>query len=60
MNAKGENNFSSVYPVKPRSILISIIKHGLSSSTLANALTHSWPKGELLIAQEIGVTPAEI
>ncbi|MCK3667580.1 helix-turn-helix domain-containing protein [Photorhabdus noenieputensis] len=49
-----------MYPVKPRSILISIIKHGLSSSTLANALTHSWPKGELLIAQEIGVTPAEI
>ncbi|MCT8342575.1 helix-turn-helix domain-containing protein [Photorhabdus kleinii] len=35
-------------------------EHGLSSSTLANALTRPWPKGELLIAQEIGVTPAEI
>ncbi|KAA1195074.1 helix-turn-helix domain-containing protein [Photorhabdus heterorhabditis] len=35
-------------------------EHGLSSSTLANALVRPWPKGELLIAQEIGVTPAEI
>ncbi|MBS9433016.1 helix-turn-helix domain-containing protein [Photorhabdus hainanensis] len=34
-------------------------EHGLSSSTLANALTRPWPKGEWLIAQEIGVTPAK-
>lgn len=33
---------------------------GLSSSTLANALSRPWPKGELLIAQAIGVTPSEI
>lgn len=25
-------------------------RHGLSSSTLANALTRPWPKGELIIA----------
>ena len=28
---------------------------GLASSTLANALTRPWPKGELLIANAIGV-----
>ncbi|MBJ3814856.1 DNA-binding transcriptional regulator SfsB [Shimwellia pseudoproteus] len=33
---------------------------GLSSSTLANALTRPWPKGEMLIAKAIGVTPKEI
>ncbi|MCS2156754.1 helix-turn-helix domain-containing protein [Scandinavium sp. H11S7] len=33
---------------------------GLSSSTLANALTRPWPKGEHLIAEAIGVHPAVI
>lgn len=33
---------------------------GLSSSTLANALSRSWPKGELLIAKAIGVPAAQI
>lgn len=33
---------------------------GLSSSTLANALTRPWPKGEWLIADAINVHPAEI
>ena len=28
---------------------------GLSSSTLSNALTRKWPKGERLIADAIGV-----
>ncbi|MRT58132.1 transcriptional regulator [Enterobacteriaceae bacterium RIT693] len=32
---------------------------GLSSSTLANALTRPWPKGEMLISQAVGV-PAPI
>jgi len=35
-------------------------KAGLSSSTLANALTRHWPKGERLIAEELGVTPEQI
>lgn len=35
-------------------------KAGLSSSTLANALTRPWPKGEWLIAEAIGVDPAII
>lgn len=30
---------------------------GLSSSTLANALTRPWPKGEQLIAEAIGIDP---
>lgn len=33
---------------------------GLSSSTLANALSRPWPKGELLIACAIGVDAAVI
>ncbi|QZN94604.1 helix-turn-helix domain-containing protein [Symbiopectobacterium purcellii] len=33
---------------------------GLASSTLANALTRRWPKGERLIAQAIKVSPEEI
>lgn len=33
---------------------------GLASSTLANALTKHWPKGERLIAEALGVSPAEI
>ncbi|EKK5221828.1 helix-turn-helix domain-containing protein [Cronobacter sakazakii] len=33
---------------------------GLASSTLANALTRPWPKGEWLIATALGVHPSEI
>lgn len=33
---------------------------GLASSTLANALTRPWPKGEFLIAGALGVHPSEI
>lgn len=33
---------------------------GLSSSTLANALTRPWPKGEWLIADAINIHPGEI
>lgn len=33
---------------------------GLSSSTLANVLTRPWPKGEWLIADTLGIHPAEI
>ncbi|WEJ84985.1 helix-turn-helix domain-containing protein [Kluyvera intermedia] len=35
-------------------------KAGLSSSTLANALTKRWPKGERLIAEALGVAPEQI
>lgn len=35
-------------------------KAGLSSSTLANALSRRWPKGELIISAAIGVPPSTI
>ncbi|EBX9238467.1 transcriptional regulator [Salmonella enterica] len=35
-------------------------KSGLASSTLANALTRRWPKGERLIAEALGVAPERI
>ncbi|WP_326900478.1 helix-turn-helix transcriptional regulator [Kosakonia cowanii] len=35
-------------------------KAGLASSTLANALTRHWPKGERLIASELGMAPEQI
>ncbi|MBB1202524.1 DNA-binding transcriptional regulator SfsB [Enterobacteriaceae bacterium 89] len=31
--------------------------NGLSSSTLANALTRPWPKGEVIIATALGTKP---
>lgn len=34
--------------------------HGLSSSTLANALSRDWPRGELIIANALGVLPQEV
>ncbi|PHM70018.1 helix-turn-helix domain-containing protein [Xenorhabdus kozodoii] len=33
---------------------------GLSSSTLANALSRQWPKGERIIADYLEVHPSEI
>ncbi|WJV41548.1 helix-turn-helix domain-containing protein [Raoultella terrigena] len=33
---------------------------GLASSTLANALTHRWPKGERLVAEALDVAPENI
>ncbi|MDJ0091472.1 helix-turn-helix transcriptional regulator [Pantoea allii] len=35
-------------------------KAGLASSTLANALTRPWPKGESIIAAALGVKPEQI
>ncbi|QUG76986.1 transcriptional regulator [Erwinia sp. E602] len=34
--------------------------HGLAEGTLANALNRPWPKGELIIANAIGVNPEQI
>ncbi|AXG44980.1 MULTISPECIES: helix-turn-helix domain-containing protein [Photorhabdus] len=35
-------------------------KAGLASSTLSNALYRPWPKGENLIATELGLHPSDI
>lgn len=32
-------------------------RNGLSSSTLANALSRPWPKGEMIIAKALGTDP---
>lgn len=44
---------------KKKSLAALSREHGLSASTLANALDRPWRKGELIIANEIGV-PASI
>ncbi|MCW7550676.1 helix-turn-helix domain-containing protein [Photorhabdus sp. APURE] len=35
-------------------------KAGLASSTLNNALRRPWPRGEELIATELGLNPSDI
>lgn len=35
-------------------------ENGLSSGTLNNALTRSWPRGEEIIARAIGISPEAI
>lgn len=35
-------------------------KSGLASTTLSNALSRPWPKGERLIAEALGKRPEEI
>ncbi|WP_075202155.1 MULTISPECIES: helix-turn-helix domain-containing protein [Serratia] len=35
-------------------------RSGYKSTTLANALDRKWPKGELIIAKALGLTPQEI
>ncbi len=35
-------------------------KSGLNSSTLANALTRTWPKGEIIIARSLQLRPCDI
>lgn len=46
---------------KRKMSLASLSRHvGLSSSTLANALTRSWPKGEKIIAEALEMEPATI
>ena len=41
--------------------LAAVSRHaGLASSTLANALTRRWPKGERLIAEALGIAPEQI
>ncbi|MBI0276285.1 helix-turn-helix domain-containing protein [Hafnia alvei] len=34
--------------------------YGLADGTLLNALNKKWPRGELIIANAIGLTPQEI
>lgn len=46
---------------KQRTTLAALSRsYGLSSSTLANALTRPWPKGEMIIADALGKPANEI
>lgn len=46
---------------KSGTTLAALSRHsGLSSSTLANALSRAWPKGEWIIANHLNIHPAEI
>ncbi|MDA3977931.1 MULTISPECIES: helix-turn-helix domain-containing protein [Gallibacterium] len=51
-----------VYELHERNITLASlsVKAGLSPSTLKNALRMSYPKGERIIAEAIGVPPQEI
>ena len=63
-----ESNFIDWHPAdiiaglrkKGTSMAAESRRNGLSSSTLANALSRPWPKGEWLIANALNVHPAEI
>lgn len=51
-----------VYELHERNITLNSLslKAGLAASTLKNALRASYPKGERIIADAIGVSPEEI
>lgn len=51
-----------VYELHERNITLQSlsVKSGLAPSTLKNALRFSYPKGERIIAEAIGVDPSEI
>lgn len=60
-----ESNFIDWHPAdiiaglrkKGTSMAAESRRNGLSSSTLANALSRPWPKGEMIIAKALGLTP---
>ncbi len=62
MNQQDWHPAEVIAALKKRGMSLAAVsrKAGLASSTLANTLTKHWPKGEKLIAEELGMTPAEI
>lgn len=59
MNHQNWHNADIIASLKKRGTSLAALSRqsGLSSSTLANALTRPWPKGELLIAQALNISP---
>ena len=63
-----ESNFIDWHPAdiiaglrkKGTSMAAESRRNGLSSSTLANALSRPWPKGEMIIANAPGLDPCVI
>ncbi|AXW86859.1 DNA-binding protein [Lonsdalea britannica] len=62
MNQQDWHSADIIAALKKRGTSMAAVSRnaGLASSTLANALTKHWPKGERLIAEALGVAPAEI
>ncbi|TCL06299.1 MULTISPECIES: helix-turn-helix domain-containing protein [Sodalis] len=62
MNEQDWHPADIIAALKKRGMSLAAVsrKAGLASSTLANTLTKHWPKGEKLIAEELGMMPAEI
>lgn len=62
MNQQDWHSADIIAALKKRGTSLAAVSRnaGLASSTLANALTKHWPKGERLIAEALGVSPAEI
>ncbi|BBV78417.1 helix-turn-helix domain-containing protein [Klebsiella electrica] len=62
MNRTDMHPADIIAQLKKRNLSLAAVSRqaGLSSSTLANTLSRPWPKGEFLIAQALGIDPAEI
>jgi Ner family transcriptional regulator len=62
MNRTDMHPADIIAQLKKRNLSLAAVSRqaGLSSSTLANTLSCPWPKGEFLIAQALGIDPAEI
>ena len=62
MNSTDMHPADIIAQLKKRNLSLAAVSRqaGLSSSTLANTLSRPWPKGEFLIAQALGIDPAEI
>ncbi|MFE8153324.1 helix-turn-helix transcriptional regulator [Brenneria goodwinii] len=62
MNQQDWHPADIIAALKKRGTSMAVVSRnaGLASSTLANALTKHWPKGERLIAEALGVEPEQI
>lgn len=62
MMPSGWHSADIIAGLKKRGTSLSALSRqaGLASSTLANALTRRWPKGERMLAEALDVTPEQI
>ncbi|MFJ3457258.1 helix-turn-helix domain-containing protein [Scandinavium goeteborgense] len=62
MSHRNWHNADIIAALKKRGTSLAALSRevGLSSSTLANALTRPWPKGESIIAQALNTSPEKI
>ncbi|QKN82814.1 helix-turn-helix domain-containing protein [Scandinavium goeteborgense] len=62
MSHRNWHNADIIAALKKRGTSLAALSRevGLSSSTLANALTRPWPKGESIIAQALNTSPEKM